>query len=215
MVTVLACENKTEFDKVDPIKAPTEGTKTGEVKPDSAPKEAAKVPAASPQMVKYSDISEYGKTGPLRWVAPEGWTANKPASTMRLAEYTITGADGAEPATVTVFYFGRGQGGDVGMNVDRWVGQFTTAEGGSAKESAKRDVKTIDGMKVHTVDASGTYNAGMAGGNQPPKPNQRMLGAIVETEVGRYFFKLVGPKEGVDAQASNFEAFLNSFKKGS
>jgi hypothetical protein len=124
---------------------------------------------------------------------------------MRLAEYVVPGE--AEPATITVFYFGPQGGGGVEANVKRWVGQF---EGGEPK----RETKTVHGMKIHTVDVSGTYSAGMAGGNQPPKEDQRMLGAIVESPAGLFFFKMVGPSTVVTANEAGWNEFVSSFDKG-
>lgn len=217
VLALFGCEEKSEFSTVEPVKAPDEKPAAAEKKeaaktPTSAP---AKMPAASPiKNLKFASLEEYGKTGPVTWTAPATWTAAKPASSMRLAEYTIAGKDGAEPSSVSIFFFGGGQGGDVEQNVSRWVGQFATADGKPLGDAAKRGLVKVDGMDVHTVDAAGTYNPGMAGGNRPPKQDQRMLGAIVELPGGRYFFKLVGPKAGVDAEQKNFDAFVQSFKKG-
>lgn len=212
-----ACEKDKEFEAVNAVKAPDEAVAKSN---DPGVKEMPKIPDAKKPVspagtVRFNSPAEFGAKGPLRWSAPEGWTGIKPASSMRLAEYTVPGGEGKEPSTMTVFYFGRGQGGDVEMNINRWVGQFTTEAGESAKDQAKRDKKTVDGMAVHLVDVSGTFNAGMAGGNLPPKPNQRMMAAIVESDAGRFFFKLVGPIDGVSAQETNFNTFVESLKKGS
>jgi len=52
-------------------------------------------------------------------------------------------------------------------------------------------------MKVTTIDLSGTYTAtgGMAMTPQAPKPNTRMLGAIVEAKQGSVFFKARGTEK--------------------
>lgn len=215
LVLALSCDSKDEFDKVAPVEAP-------EAKGPAAPIEEAddsKIPEGHPpigdapvqqppQMVEYASPAEYGKVGPLRWNAPSAWTAAKPASQMRLAEYVLPSETG-EPPTLTVFYFGPAGGGGVDANVGRWLGQF-----GEAGKAAKRGEETVNGMKIHTVDVTGTYNAGMAGGNQPPKPDQRMLGAIVESDAGLFFFKLVGPKPAVNAAEADWKSFVGSFQKG-
>lgn len=148
--------------------------------------------------------------GALSWTAPEGWQAAKPASSMRMAEYVVPGEAGA--ASLTVFYFGAGGGGGVEPNIARWVGQFKK-DGGPAE--AKRATRTVNGLTVHTVDVAGTYNAGaaMMGGAQD-LGDQRVLGAIVETPQGPYFFKLLGPVATIAAQQEAFEAFVQSFKPG-
>jgi len=212
---LFACDEKDEFDAVKPIEAPaakgpaeplSEGV--ADSLPQGHPPAAEPPPQQAPPMVRYDSPGQYGKTGPLLWTAPANWQATKPASQMRLAEYVVQTEKG-EPPTLTIFHFGPAGGGGVEANVSRWLGQF-----GDAAKRAKRGEKTVNGMKVHTVDASGTYNPGMAGGNQPPKANQRLLGAIVESEAGLFFFKLVGPKAGVDAIESDWNTFVSSFQKG-
>lgn len=163
------------------------------------------VPA--PEVPRMSPDS-YGKVGPIRWQAPEGWQAQLPTNAMRQAQYTIPGEAGQEPAELTVFYFGPGGGGGVEANMQRWAGQFN---GGPAATFGEREV---NGVKVHTVDASGTYDAGMAMGGQGPRDAQRMLGAIAETSQGLYFFRMIGPKALIDGQADGFESFVSSFEHG-
>ncbi|TXD37843.1 hypothetical protein FRC98_09195 [Lujinxingia vulgaris] len=161
---------------------------------------APEVPRMSPE--------EYGKVGPIRWQVPEGWQAQLPTNAMRQAQYSIPGEAGQEPAELVVFYFGPGGGGGVEANLERWAGQFN---GGDPATFAEREV---NGVKVHTVDASGTYDAGMAMGGQGPRDEQRMLGAIAETSQGLFFFRMVGPKALIDGQAEGFEAFVSSFEHG-
>lgn len=147
-----------------------------------------------------------GSTGPLRWEAPDGWKAVKPGSQMRYAEYVIKGA--SKPLSATIFYFGPNGGGSVQQNIDRWTGQFDNSSG-SEPRVAKR---TVNGMTVHTVDASGTYDAGAAMGGSGPKKGQRLLGAIIEAPTGNYFVKLIGPQSAVSQQRDEFDAFISSFE---
>ncbi|MFP4596982.1 MAG: hypothetical protein ACOC9J_01705 [Persicimonas sp.] len=150
---------------------------------------------------------QFGKVGPLRWEAPEDWRAVKPASNMRLAEYHLPPAAEAEPATLTVFYFGKGGGGSIQDNIDRWVGQFKDQT--SEPEQATRKV---DGLNVHLVDAAGTFNAGSMMGGGEDQPGWRMRAAIVETPAGNFFFKLTGPEETVGSHDKGFEALVSSFE---
>ncbi|MGM0557476.1 MAG: hypothetical protein ACQEVA_13920 [Myxococcota bacterium] len=150
-----------------------------------------------------------GTSGPLRWEAPEGWKAVKPASDMRYAEYLIEG--GSTPLSLTIFYFGPSGGGSVEQNIERWTGQFDSSSG----TEPEVDERTVNGMTLHTVDVSGTYDAGAAMGGGGPKKSQRMLGAIVEAPTGNYFIKLVGPEGAVSEQTDKFEAFISSFKSAS
>lgn len=217
-LALLACDKEDQFDQVEPVTAPkaTEPAKpvdtTQKELPEGHPPMGSvgnqkAPPLPQGEAVRFASPDQYGKTGPLRWNAPTDWQAARPATSMRLAEYIIP-ATGAEPAVLSVFHFGAQGGGGVDANINRWTGQF------SGGEPAQRDEKTVNGMKVHTVDASGSFDPGMAGGNAPAKDEYRMLGAIVESDAGLYFFKLVGPKPVVGDQEKAWNEFVDSFAKG-
>jgi len=216
---VAACDKDKEFDTAKVAKAPeatepaTATQPNSDLPPDHPPIGAAAAagqkmpPARSPSRTDYASPAEFGKKGPLRWTAPEGWQPAKPATAMRLAEYVVPGPKGKEPAVLSVFHFGRSGGGGVGPNVKRWLGQFKT----KAKPPVQQ-TKKYGSLTVHLVDVTGTYDAGMAANGAPPKKNQRLLGAIVESPAGLFFFKLVGPNETVSANEQKFESFLKSLK---
>jgi|SRR5579862_4611053 len=143
----------------------------------------------------------------IKWDVASDWKAEA-TRPMRLATYTIPPAAGdSEPGECGVYYFGQGQGGSVQANMDRWVGQF------QSKEAAKRDQRTIHGLKVTTVDVSGAYSGmggPMAKAGAPPKPGYRLLGAIVEGPQGSVFFKFTGPAKTVAKNQAAFEKLLGS-----
>ena len=148
---------------------------------------------------------EFGQQGPIRWDAPEGWEATTPSNEMRFAEYRMVG-DGGE-AEVSVFFFGPGGGGGVEQNLERWSAQFSDGE------QAQRREREVDGMTVHTVDVSGTYENDMAmGGGGGPQEQQRLLGAIAEASAGLFFFRLLGDAEVVREQEEAFEQFVESMR---
>ena len=212
-VTAAACDDgDPKFENVQPVEAPPASEDTKGVAAQAHPAMPAdhpvvntESPTPKPQMVQFSSPSEYGKTGPLRWTAPDTWQPSQPGTKMRLAEYLIP-----PNTTVSIFYFGPGGGGGVDANIDRWVGQF---DDGKAKPT--RAQKNVNGLTVHTVDVAGTYNAGMAGGGAPAAENQRMLGAIVESSAGLFFFKLVGPKDSVQTELAGWNSFVDSLAPGS
>lgn len=157
-----------------------------------------------------------GQTSPdIKWVAPPSWKLQPQASSMRLATYQIRPASGdQESAECGVYYFGQGQGGSVEANVDRWAGQFSQANGKPSKDAAKVEKRTINGLKVTTVDVSGAYT-GMGGPRAPegpPKQGYRLLGAIVEGPQGSVFFKFTGPAKTVAENQSIFEKMISSLK---
>ena len=110
--------------------------------------------------------------------------------------------------------FGRGQGGSVDLNLQRWRDQFETDTGGPPSLAERKS--TINGLAVTTVSLAGTYLASMGPMFQSgtvKKPGYRMLGAIVEAPEGNVFVKLTGPEKTVLGADGEFQAFLNSLRK--
>jgi hypothetical protein len=148
----------------------------------------------------------------IRWTAPASWKAEA-ARPMRAATYSIPLASGDQGiAECVVNYFGPGQGGGVDANIERWKGQVHGPDGKPAP--AKIDKRTVRGVAVTIIDASGTYT-GMGGpmaASTKPAPGYRLLGAIVEGPGGNVFFKLTGPAKTIAAQQKNFEQLLLSIQ---
>ena len=149
----------------------------------------------------------------LKWTAPTGWKTEA-ARPMRAATYTIPPTVGdTAGAECVVYFFGPGQGGTVEANLDRWKGQML-APGGKPTD-AKIAKRTIHGLAVTTIDASGDYS-GMGGPMAASKSvlnNYRLLGAIVEGPSGNVFIKFTGPVKTIAASQAEFEQLLNSFDR--
>ena len=152
--------------------------------------------------------------GGITAVAPEGWKRVAPSSSMRVAEYHLEGGEEGENPVVAVFYFGPNQGGSVEANIERWYGQFVQPDGSSTTDRARRWERRAGGMKVTLVDISGTFSGGMGpmGASVEPEPGHRMLGAILESAIGPFFFKLTGPEEVVERWEASFEQFIDSIE---
>jgi hypothetical protein len=169
---------------------------------------ASAVPSTAQQPLTSHGATEQGHSGTaagIRWTVPETWSPGA-GSAMRVATYSVPAAKGAEPAECAVFYFGRGQGGGVDANVQRWSGQF------KEKPAPKQQRRTVGGLDLTRVDIEGTYlNPG--GGmmqSRGEKPDYRLLGAIVEAPDGHVFFKLTGPAATVSAAEAAFDSLLAS-----
>lgn len=148
----------------------------------------------------------------LRWTAPTGWKSEGPRP-MRAATYMVAPATGdKDAAECGVYYFGAGQGGSVDANLDRWKSQFRTSDGKPAP--AQTGTRTVNGLKVTTIDASGEYS-GMGGpmANGKPVPGYRLLGAIVEGPDGNIFLKFTGPAKTISANQARFDQLLSSFQR--
>lgn len=146
--------------------------------------------------------------GDLSFKTPDGWTAEQPSSSMRVAQYKLPGEAG--DASLVVFYFGQGQGGKIEDNFERWVGQMQ-----QTRDKAKTENLTVNGMPVTLLDVTGTYSGDTMGGTSAPQPNSRMRAGVIETAKGNYFIKLVGPEKTITRWDDAFMAFVKSaeFKK--
>jgi hypothetical protein len=130
---------------------------------------------------------------------------------MRKATYKVPAAPkDAEDGELAVFYF-RGEGGSTEANIQRWISQFPDTK----PSDAKRTQRNVAGLSQTIVEVEGTYSSGMPGGpNTPssPKPQYKLIGAVVETPAGPYFFKLTGPKKTIEAARGTFLTMLDSVK---
>lgn len=142
----------------------------------------------------------------LTFTKPAAWTDRAAASSMRVAEFVVPKAAGdSEDGELIVYYFGGG-GGSVEANLQRWRSQVQ-----STKEPI-RTTATVNGLKLTSLDVSGTYVAETRPGSSDHynKPGFRMRAIVVETPKGPYFIKLTGPARTIDAAGAAFEQFLQS-----
>jgi hypothetical protein len=164
-------------------------------------------------LMLFSTILSAESAGGLRWTMPAAWRA-QPERPMRAATYTIAAAPGdREPGECAVFFFGRGQGGSVQDNIDRWRSQIVGPDGKPAV--AKIDKQQARGLTMTLVDSSGGYT-GMGGPmatSSKAIPNYRLLGAVVEGPGGNNIFvKFTGPAQTVAANLKQFDQLLTSFQ---
>ncbi len=196
----LGCEDEPE----------TEPTPTATEAPADDPSPASDDPHAGLDIQPQATGEIAGPpVGGIAWEAPEPFQAQPPSSQMRAAEYLFPEEEGERAATLTVFFFGPGQGGSVEANIARWVGQFDLPEGTEPNVS-KREVNDLD---VTVIDVSGTFTGGdMGGPTGAPSGDQRMLGAIVEGPEGPVFFKMVGDTSLMARAEAPFTALVESFR---
>jgi hypothetical protein len=150
----------------------------------------------------------------LLWTVPKGWVEEPPSSGMRLSQYKLPKTDGdAEDALCYVSHF-PGSGGSVEANLSRWYEQFIQPDGRPSSAVAKVNKAEHNGFQQTTVDVSGTFSQtttpmGPTGGDMP---NYRMLGGVIETPVGPWFVKLIGPEKTVAHWEKSFYEFMKSFR---
>lgn len=181
--------------------AGTGGDSSGVVPEKTAPKTLEKLPDGSLAM------------GPFSVAAPADWTLKPSTSSMRAAAFDLPAKPGAE-AELIVYYFGERGAGSVQDNLDRWLDQFKQADGKPARDVAKVEQTKFGGQQASYVSVSGRYTAmAMPGASEAvDKTDQALLAAIVQSPSGPYYFKLVGAKSTVDANAAAFRKMLESLK---
>jgi predicted small lipoprotein YifL len=154
-------------------------------------------------------------SGDLHFKAPDAWVTEKPSSSTRVGQYKLPKAEGDnEDASLVLYYFGAAQGGAVQANIDRWIGQMQQPDGSASKDKAKTENLTVNGLKVTTVDLTGTFTAEMmpGSGDRHNNADYRLRGAVVETPKGSYFAKLVGPSKTVARWDQAYSEYLKSFE---
>ena len=136
------------------------------------------------------------KVNDLTFARPAEWVWQQPSSSMRKAQLSVPGKDGA--ADVVFFYFGPGGAGGVQANVDRWIGQFKKLDD---KEITTRE---SGGTNITYVEAQGTFMVGPPFGQKVPKEGYGLLGAIIEAKGGAVFIKMTGPEKTVSKSKGDF-----------
>jgi hypothetical protein len=142
----------------------------------------------------------------LTFTLPDGWKSVQPSSAMRKAQLSIPGKEGGKSADVTFFHFGNeGGAGGVQANVQRWFGQFSSAEG-----AQKTEPLDFGGTKVTVVSTEGTMKGGQFGGPATDEPEFALLGAIIEHADGPVFIKATGPIAVLKDSREKFMAMVKS-----
>jgi len=151
--------------------------------------------------------------GGLKAQAPAAWKESPASSPMRAKQFTVPGKAG--DAEIVVFFFGQGQGGSVEDNVARWKKQFEPPAGKTIDQVSKTETLKGAGGTITVLDISGTYMfkaRPMDPAPGEPRPNHRMLAAVLPTPQGNYYIRLVGPDKTVAAAAKDYTTWLKSFK---
>jgi len=196
--------------KVPPLVS-SRGDAAGTLPPGHPPIDA--VGAAPPGLPAVPEGAGAGDAA-LAWTVPAGWIVEKPASSMRRAQYRVPGSSG--DGECAVFYFGPGQGGDPMSNALRWAEQFTLPDGGSAQSTMTTSELEVSGLKIFMVEVAGTYKGGMTMTAAPavPKPGYRLLGAVAPGPDANWYFKFTGPDKTVNEQRDAFTSMVKSSRHG-
>lgn len=154
----------------------------------------------------------------LTFATPQGWQQAKSTSSMRFAEFTLPKAPGdAQDAQLIVYYFGKEGAGSIDDNMERWIGQMQQPDGKPSASLAKKETRTVNGLKVTLLDVTGIYAGDMMGGSGAhgggtSNALSRMRAGVIETPNGPYFIKLTGPVKTVTNWDQAFNQFVSSLK---
>ncbi len=143
--------------------------------------------------------------GSFEFQRPTTWAWVPVTSSMRKAQLKVPGATPEASAEITFFHFGPGGGGGAQANIQRWLGQFQSAEG-----AQKVEPQEVGGKKVTLVSTEGTFSSGMPGGPTTPMSGYALLGAIIEDADGDVFVKMTGPAPLVKDSRKAFLDFLTT-----
>ncbi len=147
--------------------------------------------------------------------APQtGWEIEETASSRRAAQFRLPGGGSLDDAQLVIYYFGPKGAGTAEDNIDRWCGQFEQPDGRTSHDAAATAKRIVHGLAVTTIDLPGTYVAETfpGSGDRVNQPDYRLLGAIIETDAGPYYAKLVGPAQTVARWQASYDAFIRSLR---
>lgn len=188
----------------EPGAAPAQPAATEPTPPDHGA-----VPGAPTGVGDASIPGESGRAdlGAITFDVPAGWRAEQPSSEMRQAQFVLPGEAG--DGSLVVFYFGSTGAGSVEDNLSRWCIQFVQPDASNSRDHAEIATSS-DPLPMTTVWLTGRYVAEtMPGsGERVDHADWALIGAIVDTPNGPYYFKAVGPEATMSAQRPAFEAML-------
>ena len=153
----------------------------------------------------------------LKSTAPENWKAVKPGSSMQVLSFIIPKVNGDKyDGQLTVYYFGKGSGGDAKANISRWKGMIKPAEGVKDEDAYKTTEMKAGDVKITVFEGNSAYKHK----NRPFDPNEagemranyRLVGVVFDSPNGPYFIRMVGPAKTLEANRKGFENWLKSFK---
>ncbi len=170
-------------------------------------------PAATTRPEPSATVSRVAGT-PLMFTPQPGWVVEEPGSGMRKAQYKLPGAGmDSGDASLVVYYFGT-SAGTLEANLERWASQFEQEDGSDSLARLQKSERTVDGMAVTEVELSGTYVAETSPGSgvRVNEPGWRLLAAVIESDHGPYYAKLVGPGDAVKRWQQSFRDFVDALR---
>lgn len=173
---------------------------------EHAPKPAVDIPSATrfydnapeapPEQMSFRNL--------LVWEVPDGWTEvpESQSSSMRTVDLRF-GLENEGECYVTLM---AGNAGGLEANVNRWRGQMGQ-EPLSAEEIEALPKRPFFKRDAAFISIDGDFSGF---GASEAKKDYRMLGLIHSTDQATIFVKLTGPRELVEKNTPQFDAFCES-----
>ena len=176
-------------------------------------------PAAAPASADLSTAAAMnGRTlalTGLTMTVPNGWEreAVEPGPLAAKAAFRLPKAEGdARDGSVRITHYPnmKGMPGMAEMNINRWVGQVSQADGNPyPRDQVKPQVTEKGRVRLTAVDLTGRVNPGMMGGGQS-LPDHRMIAAIIDHPQGPHFVKVLGGSATIERWGSAINDFLHN-----
>jgi hypothetical protein len=92
----------------------------------------------------------------LRFSVPRAWVRVPAHEDERAAQWTLPRAGGdREDGEVVLLFFGKGKGGSVEENLERWHAMFIQPGGRPSRDASVVTTRTVRGLRVTALDLSG------------------------------------------------------------
>ena len=149
----------------------------------------------------------------LSYTTPDGWIREDPTSDHRLIQYRLRGENKeVGDARLVVYYFGEAGMGTVDATIRLWASRFRQENGQPSLDVARVEQYEINGLVVETVRVEGSYVGMTASGEPLNRPDRSLYAAVVHTDAGPYYFKVVGPTETILRWEASLNTVRDSFK---
>jgi hypothetical protein len=143
---------------------------------------------------------------------PSDWVPEKPASSLRKAQFRLPRAkDDKDNAELALF---QGITGSADQNISRWKAQFIPPRGKTRDDVSKVTEIKIAGMPATMLVIEGTYAPPSFNPRVKAKqyPGYKMIAIQFDGPKEIYHIKLTGPAKTVEHHRKAFEAWIKAFK---
>lgn len=158
----------------------------------------------------------------LTATVPGDWKVVEPDfPRFRKAQFALPRAEGDDAdGVLIVYHFGKGGGGSLDDNLERWYGMMEQAEGKSSKEVGKvAEIETGEGkskIAITWLDLPGTYldRPFPRSPRVTRRPRYRLFAAYVDGgSKSPYWIRAYGPDKTMLAERDGFVGFLKSIRE--